>query len=661
MINPLPLPAADDPGLDPADMDPSIDPAVDFYAYANGGWKARNPVPPQYARWAAFEEIRRSNEDLIRTLLESSAAEPDASDKVEELAGAYYRAGMNTDRIESAGLEPLRRLLEEIDHIDGPESLRTVAARLAPTGVSLPVSLSVAPDFDNSQQHLLYLGQGGLGLPERDYYFRDDEASTTLRAQYEEHIAAILELSQHADPGTAATQILELETALAEAAHTATELRDLDLVLNRRTAAEIAELMPSYDLPQLLAGASIPPLEAANIGNPAFLAAADRILAETASSTLRAYARWAALRATASGLSANFEDESFRFYGQILGGQQQQKDRWQRVQRAATVEIGQVVSQLYVARAFRPDSRKRAQALVDRLLEAMGDSIREATWMSEETAHAALVKLAAFTTKIGYPDVWIDYSGLQLSGEDPWITVRLAARAFEFRRKVAQLDQPVDPNEWAMAPHEVNAYFHPLRTEIVFPAGILQPPFFDAAADDAVNYGAIGAIIGHEITHGFDDKGSRFDDRGQFSNWWRDDDRAEFERRAQVLIDQFDAYEVVDDLSVNGRLTLGENIADLGGISIAFRALQQAAGGSSSGPALGGLTPEQRFFLSYARAWRSNETDEYLRLRVRTDPHAPPQFRCNGPLGNTPEFAAAFGIPEGSPMARSADERAKVW
>jgi predicted metalloendopeptidase len=661
MTNPLPLPSADDPALDPADMDPSVDPAIDFYAYANGGWKARNPVPPQYSRWAAFEEIRRSNEDLIRTLLESAAAVPEGSGKAEELAGAYYRAGMNTDRIETAGLEPLRRLLEEIDHIDGPGSLRTVAARLAPMGVSLPVSLSVAPDFDNSQRHLLYLGQGGLGLPERDYYFRDDEASTTLRSQYEEHIAAILELSQHADPVAAATRILELETALAEAAHTATELRDLDLVLNRHTATEIATLMPSYDLPQLLAGASIPRLEAVNVGNPDFLAVADRILAETPSSTLRAYARWAALRATASGLPAVFEDESFRFYGQILGGQQQQKDRWQRVQRAATAEIGQVVSQLYVARAFGPDSRERAQTLVDRLLEAMGNSIREATWMSEETAHAALAKLAAFTTKIGYPDVWIDYSGLHLSGEHAWITLRLAARAFEFRRKVAQLDEPVDPNEWAMAPHEVNAYFHPLRTEIAFPAGILQPPFFDAAADDAVNYGAIGAIIGHEITHGFDDKGSRFDDRGQFANWWQDDDRAEFERRAQVLVDQFDSYQVADDLSVNGRLTLGENIADLGGVSIAYRALQHAIAESGSDASVGGMTPEQRFFLSYARAWRSNETEEYLRLRVQTDPHSPPMYRCNGPLGNTPEFAAAFGIAEGSPMARSAEERAKVW
>jgi predicted metalloendopeptidase len=395
-----------------------------------------------------------------------------------------------------------------------------------------------------------------------------------------------------------------------------------------------------------------------NIGSPGFLKAADAILTDTAVETLRRYARWRLLGAAASALPAAFEAESFDFYGRRLGGQKEQKERWQRVLRSTGADIPQVVAQLYVAEAFPPEAKARIEDLVGHLLSSMRASIRQLAWMSDVTKEAALTKLAGFTTKLGYPDVWRDHTGLAMDDDAAWVALRFSARSFEFHRRLGQLDDPVDPHEWELGAHEVNAYYHPLRTEIVFPAGILQPPFFSHDADDAVNYGSIGAVIGHEITHGFDDKGSRFDADGNFANWWTDEDRAEFEKRTGALVEQFNGYEPFDDLTVNGELTLGENIADLGGLTIAYHALQEALADNGR-EEVAGLTPEQRFFLAFARSWRSVETDEYVRLRVQTDPHSPSQFRCNGTVLNMAEFAAAFALDESAPLVP--DHRAKIW
>jgi putative endopeptidase len=396
-----------------------------------------------------------------------------------------------------------------------------------------------------------------------------------------------------------------------------------------------------------------------NVDNLGFFEALYGILDDADPSTLRAYAVTNLLRATASSLPPAFEDEQFRFYGSVLGGQKEQKPRWKRVLRAATGEIGQLVAQLYVAEAFSEHAKQRANDLVDHLVGSMGESIRSLDWMTDETKAAALEKLNGFTPKIGYPDEWKDYTGLEF-GDGPWLDLRLAARRFEHARQIRKLSEPVDPHEWAMAPHEVNAYYHPLRNEIVFPAGILQPPFFDDDADDAVNYGGIGSVIGHEITHGFDDMGSRFDATGHFRNWWTPDDRAEFERRADVVAEQYQAYTVLDGLALNGRLTLGENIADLGGVRIAFAALQRALEESGRSE-VAGLTPEQRFFISFARIWRSVQTDEYLRLQVSTDPHSPSVFRCNGVVGNLDEFADAFELDAAAPIMRPEEDRASIW
>jgi predicted metalloendopeptidase len=653
-----PLPTADDPIFKLADMDPSVHPGEDFYEYANGGWRAANPVPDQYPRWASFDEVRKGNEDLLRTLLAEAAADPGPAATPRHWAGVYYRSGMDVDGIERAGLEPLNHHFDRIDQIENVADLRQLGAELLAFGVAMPVGAGVAPDFEDSGRNLLYVGQAGLGLPERDYYFRDDDETVETRRAYAAHIAAMLRLAGEADADAAATAILELETALAEAAFTATQLRDLDLVFNRYAVDDLPDVMPQYGLPAFLHGIGAEDFRSVNIGNPGFLQAADAILYDTPVETLRCYARWRLLGAAASALPAAFEAESFDFYGRRLGGQKEQKERWQRVLRSAGAEIPQVVAQLYVAEVFPPEAKARIEDLVGHLLSSMRASIHQLAWMSDVTKEAALTKLAGFTTKLGYPDVWRDHTGLVMDDEAAWVALRFSARSFEFHRRLGQLNDPVDPHEWELGAHEVNAYFHPLRTEIVFPAGILQPPFFSPDADDAVNYGSIGAVIGHEITHGFDDKGSRFDADGNFANWWTDEDRAEFEKRAGVLVEQFNGYEPLDDLTVNGELTLGENIADLGGLTIAYHALQEALADNGRHE-VGGLTAEQRFFLAFARSWRSVETDEYVRLRVQTDPHSPSQFRCNGTVINMPEFAAAFVLDESAPLVQ--EDPAKIW
>jgi predicted metalloendopeptidase len=655
-----PLPTADDPVFTLGDMDPSVHPGEDFYEYANGGWRAANPVPDQYPRWAAFDEVRKRNEDLLLTLLEAAAADPGPAATPRHWAGAYFRSGMDVDGIERAGLGPLSEYLDRVDQIENVADLRRLGADLLAFGVTMPVGAGVAPDFEDSGRYLLYVGQAGLGLPERDYYFREDEETVETRKAYVAHIAAMLKMAGENDAEGAASAILELETGLAAAAFTATQLRDLDLVFNRYSFDDLADLMPGFELPAFLLEVGAGEIESVNIGNPDFLKAADTILGDTPVETLRRYARWRLLGAAAPALPAAFESESFDFYGRHLGGQKEQKERWQRVLRGASGEIPQLIAQLYVAEAFPPEAKARIEDLVGHLLSSMRESIGNLAWMSDATRKAALTKLAGFTTKLGYPDVWRDHTGLVLDDDAAWVTLRFSARSFEFHRRLGRLHEPVDPHEWEMGAHEVNAYYHPLRTEIVFPAGILQQPFFSPDADDAVNYGSIGAIIGHEITHGFDDKGSRFDADGNFANWWADEDRAEFKRRAGVLVEQFNRYEPLDGLMVNGELTLGENIADLGGLTIAYHALQEAFADTGR-QEVGGLTAEQRFFLAFARSWRSVETDEHVRLRVRTDPHAPSRFRCNGTLTNMPEFAEAFALDDSSALVSPPAERAKIW
>jgi predicted metalloendopeptidase len=514
----------------------------------------------------------------------------------------------------------------------------------------------VSADFEDSDRYLVYLGQGGLGLPDRDYYLRDDERSVALLAAYVDHIANQLGNLGVGGPGEAAA-ILEFATRLAAASLPSEEIRKAEVRYNRHSTAELENLMPRFELGRYVGELGVTS-SSINIDNPDFFTVLDQALADTPIDVIRAYLRWNLVRGYASAMSPEFEDEAFDFYNRKLGGQQQPRERWTRVLSAAAGDIGEQVARLYVETAFSAEAKERCEELVGHLLAAMGDSIRSRDWMSEATKTAALAKLDGFSYKIGYPDRWRDYTGLVLD-RGSYLSNRIAATSHEFAREMRRLPEPVDKGEWEMPAHIVNAYYHPMLNEIVFPAGILQPPFFFPDGDDAVNYGAIGTVIGHEITHGFDDNGSQFDEGGRRRSWWSETDRERFEAKADALADQYSGFTVADDLNVNGRLTLGENIADLGGLKIAHAAFVAASGADA--PDLGGFTPEQRFFLSYGTIWRMNYTEEYLRMLVNVDVHSPSRFRVNGPLSNFPPFAIAFGVPGDMPLHLSGEDAIEIW
>jgi predicted metalloendopeptidase len=646
--------------IDAALFDQSIAASDDFYRHVNGGWLDANPVPPEYGAWGAPQIVHARNQDVLHQLLEDAAARTEPRGSAGQLVGDYFAAAMDEAAISAAGAKSLAPYLARIDGVASVADLRAIVLDLQRLGPAPLHSLGIAPDFEDSGAYLVYVGQGGLGLPERDYYTREDEQSETLRTQYVDHVAR--QLGNLGDAGErareAAERILAFETRLAEASYTAEQLRDVQLTMNRNDVAALDELMPAFGLSGYVADFGVTSATV-SVDNPGFFRALDVTLADTPIETLRDYLRWHLVRAFASALSPAFELEAFAFYGRTLGGQKEMQPRWKRMLNAASADIGELMAQLYVEAAFSAEAKRRCEEMLDHLLSAMGRAIRSADWMTEGTREEALRKLDGFKYKIGFPDEWRDYTGLVIE-RGSYVENRMRCEAFEFARQMGRLGEPVDKGEWAMPAHVVNAYYHPLLNEIVFPAGILQPPFFYADADDAVNYGAIGAVIGHEITHGFDDQGSHFDADGRLRDWWTEADRAEFTRRAQVLVDQFDEYAVVDDLHVNGRLTLGENIADFGGLKIAHDALREALAGKPAA-AVDGLSPEQRYFLSWATVWRTSYTDEYLHLIVKTDPHSPARARVNGPLSNLPAFAAAFAIDGVSPMVRSGETRARIW
>ncbi len=645
--------------IDTALMDRTVPAAVDFYRHANGGWLDANPVPPAYGAWGAFHEVNERNLSLLHSLLAEAAAAAASATGPRRIVGDYFASGMDEATIAAAGVEPLRPFLEAVDAAATVADLRAVAGDLQRHGVGALYSFGVAADFEDSGAYLAYVGQGGLGLPERDYYLRDDERSAGLRRAYADHVASQLRnLGAGADDAARdARAILAFETRLAEASLPVEQLRDPKVTMNRHAVTALDALMPGLGLAAAVRELGVPS-PTVNIDNAAFFEALDTAIAETPIETVRAYLRWHLVRTCASSLPPAFEDEAFAFYGTTLGGRREMHPRWRRVLDAAGSDIGELVARLYVDAAFPPRAKARCEELVGHLLNAMGRAIRAAAWMTEPTRAEALAKLAGFGCKIGYPDRWRDYTGIAIV-RGSFAGNRLAAAAFEHDRLVGRMGGPLDRGEWEMPAHSVNAYYHPLLNEIVFPAGILQPPFFFAEADDAVDYGAIGSVIGHEITHGFDDQGSRFDAAGKLRDWWTAEDRTEFERRARVVVEQFNGFTVAGDGHVNGQLTLGENIADLGGLEIALDALREAGG--LEGPPIDGLTPVQRFFLAFGSIWRMSYTEETARLLASVDPHAPAHDRVNGPLANLPSFAAAFDVPEGSPMARPAALRAKIW
>ncbi len=661
------LPSVCAAALDAAGISKDVSPCDDFYAYANRQWIEATRIPDDKPGWGTFAIIDKRNKEVLQSVLARAAASnpfPPGSNRHKVVA--YYASGMDEPAISRAGLSPLAPLFSAIDAVKAPGDLPGALALLHRSGVRAGFSFVVRQDAKDSRRYLAEIQQGGLGLPDRDYYFRDDERSKAQREAYREHVAKMFRLAGE-EPEAAirlAADVVEFETALAGAHMTLVERRDPDKTYNLRATARLAEEAPGLDWNAYFAAAGVPALAEVNVAQPGAAAALAKLAGGRPAAQWRAYLRWQALNAAATKLPREFEEEHFAFFQRTLTGVREMAPRNERVIEAISGRYGgeplaHALGELFVGEAFPPESKRRALELVGHVKAALRERLQKLDWMEEATRKAALDKLDRMAVKIGYPDRWRDFSTAEV-GEKPFAANWLAASRYEFVRTIGRLGKPVDRGEWWMSPHIVNAYYGSTLNEIVFPAGILQPPYFDARADDAVNFGGIGMVIGHEIMHGFDDRGRRYDADGNLREWWTPADRSRYEKRAQAVVAQYDAYAGVDGLKVNGKLTLGENIADLGGIQIAYLGLQRVLAGQSRGK-IDGFTPEQRYFISFAQAWRSRVRPEQERLRILTDGHSPPRYRVQGPLANLPEFARAFSCPADSKALRAEGERVSLW
>jgi putative endopeptidase len=646
-------------------MDTSVDPATNFYLYADGAWLRENPIPADKPSWSGFLELRQRNWQLIHDILYSTISDceakpPPRHSPIGEV-GAFYASAVDTQRLEQLGFTPLRDDFARIDALKSPGELMRVLAGLHNINISAMFGAGVSPDSRNSGVYAFELGEGGLALPDRDYYLSDGFAEK--RAAYQVHIAKMFVLTgeTEAQAKSEAAKILDLETALAKACKPRAELRDPIANYHKFTVADAVAKYPHLPLRAYLAGEGLGSLHDVIIHQPDFFTALDGMVQQRPLEDWKCYLRWHVLHDSAPFLHDAAENESFAFYGTILSGQPEQEPRWLRAAKFIDSHIGEALGQLYVEKNFPPEARARMNDLVENIKTVFRDHLGKVPWMTPETRAKALDKFGRFTQKIGYPAKFRDYSSVDLRPDDYLGNIRRSS-LFENMRELARVGKAVDKSEWDMTPQTVNAYFNPEQNEIVFPAGILQPPFFDVTMDDAVNYGAIGVVIGHEITHGYDDQGRKYDGDGNLNNWWTTNDAKAFEERAQLVVEQYNGYEAMPGVHVNGRLTLGENLADLGGVTIAFDALERSlAQHPERRKIIDGFTPEQRFFLSFAQVWRTKWRDAELHLRLVTDVHSPGQFRAIGPESNLQQFYDAFGIKEGAPMWRPVEQRAVIW
>ena len=658
----LPIPAKPAaPRFNLGFMDRAVDPRADFAHYAWGNWQKNNPIPADKSRWGAFNELDQYNQAGIRTILETAAAKPHEPGSVEQKVGDFFASAMDAATIDAAGTKPVATDLAQIAAIANLTDLARTLAVLHNEGVPGFFRVLVDADERNSSLNVLQAGQGGLSLPSRDYYFADQFAKA--RAGFLDHVARMFVLAGDTPEAAAAAAqtTFETEKALATNSRSPVELRDSLANYNKMATAELAAKMPAFPLPAYLAERGLGGPAAAEIivGQPKFFEGLQAQLTTRPLSDWKTYLRYKVLRFAGPYLAAPFEQEVFRFYSTELQGTPAQEPRWQRAARIVDGQVGEALGQLYVAQFYPPEAKARMDEMIRNIVAVMHDRLQKLEWMTEPTRQKALTKFDRFYAKVGHPEKWKDYAAVDVKRDSYFGNVR-AATAAETRRRLALLGKPVDKSEWGMTPPTVNAYFDPTANNINFPAGIPQPPFFDFSLDDAVNYGGIGAVIGHEITHGFDDQGRHYDAEGNLAEWWTEADAAEFKARAQKVVNQFNGYEVLPGLHVKGELTLGENIADLGGITLAYEALERSLVGKER-KLIDGLTPEQRFFISWAQVWRTNIRDDAQRQRVATDPHAPGWCRSIGPLVNFQPFYDAFGIKEGDPMWRKPEDRAKIW
>jgi putative endopeptidase len=655
------LVAQSKPGIDPVNIDTSVKPCEDFYTFANGGWLKSHTIPADKPRFGAFEELNEHNRAILKQILVETSARtswPRAS--IQQKVGDFYASGMNEAAIEQRGLTPLKPALATIEGLKDAKQLPALLAKLHTQGLPGGFGFYVRQDAKASTQYLGYLSQGGTGLPDRDYYLKDDARSRDIRAKYEVHIAKMLELAGDG-PELArvrAKLVLDLETRLAQAQWTRVELRNPQKTYNKRSLDQVMAEAPGFDWKGYFTARGVQ-LADLNLSQPSFFQAFGKLAAEVPAPQWRTYLRWHTLSATANLLPRAFGEEAFAFHGKVLEGTPEREPRAKRIEAATDRSLGDALGQLYVKVAFPPESKKRVLDMIENIRVALRERITNLDWMGTDTKQQAMKKLDAIAVKIGYPDKWKVYA-FDVKRDDYFGNTRRAAM-FRIQENLARLGRPLDRTEWNWTPPTVNASYNPSMNDITFPAGILQPPFFDPKADDAVNYGSLGFVIGHEITHGFDDSGSQFDAEGNLKNWWTDADKQAYQSRTDLVVKQYDAYEPIKGEHVNGKLTLGENIADIGGLKIAFAAYQNSLKGRPAPAPIDGFTGPQRFFLGAATVWRNHIREAALSVRLKTDPHSPGRERVNGPLSNLPEFYEAFGCADGTPMKRDAKVRPAIW
>jgi putative endopeptidase len=647
--------------LDPANMDTTCSACEDFFSYANGGWLKHNTIPADKASWGSFNELQESNYAALRETLESAAANPGPDEDTRRL-GLFYASCMDTTTIDRVGAEPIRAMLDEIGAIKARADIERELATLQNAGIGAGFAFRSGQDEKNSSRIIGQLSQGGLGLPDRDYYTKADSASAALRDQYREHVAHMMALVGvgTAQAAAAADRVLALETALAQASMTRVERRNADSTYHLLSLASLQSLTPGFDWKAFLTERKVPAVREVNVAQPRFYRALDSLLTAVPIDTWRAYLAWQTVRSFAPSLGSDLEGESFRFNSTVMRGVTEMEPRWKRCIESTDRSLGQILGKAFVRTHFTPEAKARAETMVKNIRASLRERIGQLDWMTPATRQKAYAKLDAIVQKIGYPDKWRSYAGLEMVAQ-PYAVNVLHTREFEVRRNINKIGKPVDRTEWGMTPPTVNAYYNPSMNEVAFPAGIMQPPFFDPKADDAVNYGGMGAAIGHEISHGFDDQGRKYDAMGNLSGWWSDADATAFEQRANKVVQQFDGYVSVDTFHVNGKLTLGENIADFAGLTIAYHAFRKSLEGKPEPAPIDGLTADQRFFLGWAQIWRGMTRPETARLMVNVDSHSPARWRVNGPLANMPEFQAAFKCQAGDPMVAPAASRAKIW
>ncbi|HET7603847.1 MAG TPA: M13 family metallopeptidase [Gemmatimonadales bacterium] len=647
--------------LDPANMDTTCSACEDFFSYANGGWLKANPIPADKSSWGSFNELQEANYTALRQTLETAAANPGPDSDTRRL-GLFYASCMDTTTINRVGAEPIRPMLDEIATLNTRADVEREIATLQNAGVGVGFSFRSGQDDKNSSRVIGQLSQGGLGLPDRDYYLKADSSSEALRKEYREHVGHMLALvgvgTKQAE--AAAERVLALETALAQPSMTRVERRNPDSTYHLLTLASLQQLTPGFGWKAYLSQRKAPALGDVNVAQPRFYHALDSLLSAVPVETWRDYLAWQVLRSYAPSLGSDLEQESFRFNSTVMQGVTEMQPRWKRCIEATDRSLGEILGKAFVRTHFTPAAKARAETMVKNIRAALHERIGQLDWMSAATRQKAYAKLDAIVQKIGYPDKWRSYDGLEIVAQ-PYAVNVMHAREFDVHRSISKIGKPVDRTEWGMTPPTVNAYYNPRMNEVAFPAGIMQPPFFDPRADDAVNYGGMGAAIGHEISHGFDDQGRKYDAQGNLSGWWSDADAAAFEQRANKVVQQFDGFVSVDTFHVNGKLTLGENIADFAGLTIAYHAFRKSLEGKPEPAPIDGLTADQRFFLAWAQIWRQSTRPETAKLLVNVDPHAPARWRVNGPLANMPEFQAAFKCQAGDPMVAPAEARAKIW